>query len=234
MFPPDRGVKRRQLSLLLEAAGAVEFPGRETLLDIPAGEVTEGRFIPPLRCAEFVSENRRHPESLEVVGLPLKFAPRSACCAFELLKPPLDGVRTPGVGRATEFWFRFSPLENDWPAPSPLRCSDCRICVTWRSNDCGAGIGRAFEKKCCCTPPRGNVDAAAGRLLTDNADRVGTTGRLPAIICPLRKVSPFTPTGVERPVPNWPVGTVEMPPRTLSFIAARRKLEYAPPARSGA
>jgi hypothetical protein len=42
MFPPDRGVKCRQLSLLLEAAGAVEFPGREILLDVPAGEVPEG------------------------------------------------------------------------------------------------------------------------------------------------------------------------------------------------
>ena len=97
MFPPDRGAKCRQLSLLVEAPGPAEFPGRGTL---SAGDMPEGRFIPPLRCAEFVSENRRHPESLEVEGLPV----RSACCAAEpLLSPPLDGVRTPGVGRATEF-----------------------------------------------------------------------------------------------------------------------------------
>ena len=107
-LPPDRGVKCRQLSLLPEAAGAVEFPGRGTLLDVPAGDMPEGRFIPPLCCAEFASENRRHPEPSEVVDLPvrslLKLAPRLDCGAAEpLLNPPLDGVRTPGAGRATEF-----------------------------------------------------------------------------------------------------------------------------------
>jgi len=61
MFPPDRGVKCRQLSLLVEAAGAVEFPGRGKLLEDAPGDIPEERFIPPLRCAEFVSENRRHP-----------------------------------------------------------------------------------------------------------------------------------------------------------------------------
>ena len=39
MFPPDCGVKCRQLSSLLEASGADEFPGREILLDVPAGEM---------------------------------------------------------------------------------------------------------------------------------------------------------------------------------------------------
>ena len=95
------GVKCRQFPPLLEPFGLDEFPGRGTLLDapprfdVPPGDTPEGRFIAPLCCAEFVSENRRHP-SLDVADLPV----RSACTPEGLLNPPLDGVRTPGVGLA--------------------------------------------------------------------------------------------------------------------------------------
>lgn len=140
-------------------------------------------------------------------------------------------VRTPGVGLAieprpvlfAEFWLGPSLLEKVRSAP--LRWIDCRICETSLSNDRGAAAGRDFEKNRCCSLPRGIVDAAAGRLLTDSAARVGTTGRFPSIRRPLRKASPFTATAADRPVPKCPVGTVEMPSRTLWFIVASRKLE---------
>lgn len=224
---------------LVEAPAPAELPGRETLDEAP-DDIPDERFIPPLDCAEFESANRRHPEPSEAAGLPVRslftlafaLAPRSACCAPEALLNPPEGVRIPGVGLATPFWF--VPLENVCPEAAPLRWIDCCICDTCLSNDGGAAAGRDFEKNRCCWLPRCNVDAAAGRLVTDNASRVGTTGRFPAIMRPPRKVSPFTPTGLARPVPNCPVGTVEMPPRTRSFTAAIRKLEYAPPERSGA
>lgn len=186
---------------MVEAAGPAEFPGRATL-DAP-GDVPDGRFIPPSRCAVFESENRRHPEPSEAAGLPvrslLELVPLSACCAPEGLLPA--GVRNPREGLAAdEVWL--GPLENDGLVPAPLRCIDCRICDTCRSNEGGATAGRVFEKKRCCSPPRGKVEAAAGRLLTDNAARVGTTGRFPAIMRPPRNVWPSTPTGRERPVPN--------------------------------
>jgi hypothetical protein len=198
-FPPDCGVKCRQPPSLVEAAGPAEFPGRP-MLDVAPGDMPDGRFIPPSRCAVFESENRRHPEPSE--GAVPTLVPLSACGATEAwLNPPPAGVRTPGEGLAIEEVWP-DPLENDCLVPAPLRWMDCRICDTCPSNDCGAAAGRALEKKRGCSPLRGNVDAAAGRLLTDNAERVGTTGRFPAIMRPPRKVSPLTPTGVERPVPN--------------------------------
>jgi hypothetical protein len=122
-----------------------------------------------------------------------------------------------------EFWPAPSPLENAWSAP--LRWIDCRIRETSLSNDRGAAAGRDFEKKRSCIPPRGMVDAAAGRLLTDSAARVGTTGRFPSILRPPRKTSPLTATAADRPVPKCPAGTVERPSRTLEFMEASRTLE---------
>jgi hypothetical protein len=217
-------VKCRQLPSLVEASGRDEFPGRGTLLlnvavpvERPVVEFVAGpteRFMPPSRCAVDESENRRHPAPSEVVDL--------ATPSFGVESVPRAG---PWLCTWGLFCTALSPLETDWPAPAPLRWIDCCICETCLSNDCGAAAGRDFEKKRCCPPPRGNVEAAAGRLLADNAARVGTTGRFPAIMRPPRKVSPLTPTGVERPVPNWPVGTVDNPPRTLASVEANRKLE---------
>ena len=189
----------------------------------------EERFIPPLACPAFELENRRHPEPSEVEGLPVRslvfmfeftLAPRSACCAPDAPLNPPAGVRTPGVGLATPFWF--VPLEKVCPEAAPLRCIDCCICDTCRSNDGGAAAGRDFEKKRCCWLPRCNDDVAAGRLVTDNASRVGTTGRFPVIMRPPRKVSPFTPTG--RLVP---CRTVRSEPSRCHRARARSPQPYA-------
>ena len=95
---------------------------------------------------------------------------------------------------ATEFWLSPSSRMS---GPLQHRCAASTAASARPDGRTTAAqaAGRDFEKKRCCTPPRGIVDAAAGRLVTDNADRVGTTGRFPAIMRPPRKVSPFTPTG---------------------------------------
>jgi hypothetical protein len=111
-FPPDCGVKCRQPPSLVEAAGPAEFPGRATL-DVAPGDMPDGRFIPPSRCAvfELELENRRHPEPSD--GAVPTLAPLSACGATEAwLNPPPAGVRTPGEGLAIEEVWP-APLEND-------------------------------------------------------------------------------------------------------------------------
>jgi hypothetical protein len=122
-----------------------------------------------------------------------------------------------------EFWLLPLPLANAFSAP--LRWIDCRMRETSLSKDRGVAAGRDFEKNRSCVLPRGIVDAAAGRSLADSAARVGTTGRLPSILRPLRKTSLFTATAAERPVPKCPAGTVEIPSRTLEFMEASRTLE---------
>jgi hypothetical protein len=191
-FPPDCGVKCRQPPSVVEAAGPAEFPGRATL-DAP-GDVPDGRFIPPSRCAVFESENRRHPEPSEAAGLPvrslLKLAPLSAGCAPEGLLPA--GVRNPGEGLAVdEVWL--GPLENDGLFPAPLLCIDCRICYTCRSNEGGAAAGRVFEKKRICSPPgvgwKPPPDGCSP-ITPPRRNREDTRNHAPA-----RNLWPSTPTG---------------------------------------
>lgn len=93
-------------------------------------------------------------------------------------------------------------------APTWLCCMACRRFDVCCVNDAGRTMLLCVPKKR-CGPPLRTVEGAAARPLADRLARVGTTGKLPAIMRAPRNCSGRAPTGRTPAVPKRPAFTVE-------------------------
>jgi len=76
-----------------------------------------------------------------------------------------------------------------------------------------------FEKKLCCAIIREASAELTGRFDTRRLSRLGTTGRLPVIMCPPRNSDAATLRTVPAPRPKLSAGTPETPWRMRSLIS---------------
>ena len=202
----------------------------------------EGRAIPPLPAGEDIVP-RAPPLSLYILtlatgfapgpsrsaqspGFPGELAPRSACCC---------GRVSPNSRRRPCNRTAPGAVRGILAGPSPSRMSVPRRCAGSTAASATPAVVERWRRGCrprssrrsaVAAPPRGIVDAAAGRLVTDNAARVGTTGRFPvdhapaaesfAVHCHRAELVPCRTARSERS---------RCPPRTRRSSEARRKLE---------
>lgn len=168
-----------------------------------------GRVAVPLLGELNGRDPMRFPFCTDDDGLPTLLLPAVFVARFEN-DPALGFCMVPldGVPRAVD-----SPPKRP-PAGTPptwLRCIVCRrlACCCW--NETGRAILLCADPKKRSLPPLRIVDGAAPRPLADRLARVGTTGRLPAIMRAPPNCWRVTATGLIGPPPNFPAPTADIP-----------------------
>ena len=101
----------------------------------------------------------------------------------------------------------------------PLRWMDSLTRAAWEENDSGRAAGALLDKKLCWTFIRVAAAEFTGRSDTRRLSWVGTTGRLPVIICPLRSSDASTLRAIPVPRPKFSAVTPETPARSLSLMS---------------
>src|SRR5579872_863222 len=96
-------------------------------------------------------------------------------------------------------------------------------------NDSGRAAGVLLEKKLCCALIREVTAELTGRLDTRRLSRLGTTGRLPVIMRPLRSSDAATPRTVPVPRPKFSADTPETPWRRRLLVSTLRRFENRSP-----
>src|SRR6266481_8741166 len=107
-------------------------------------------------------------------------------------------------------------------------------CATCLSRDCGSAAGCLFLKTRSCRPPRIIDEGLAGRFVAERVSLVGTMGRLPVIMRPLRKALGLNAVGAECPVPKCFAGRVVIALRICASVVASHTFEKCTPPYSGA
>lgn len=183
------------------------------------------------RVFEFGGVNGRYPpcepalefgmalERLAEFGLPNdpRFALEPAEARAVVLRLPklfvsrLAGM--PALGRAIEFLLRAANSVFERPpagiAPTWFRCIVCLRLAVCCWNETGRAMLLCVPKKC-WEPPLRIVDGAAARPLAERLACVGTTGRLPAIMCAPLICWRVAAIALTLPAPNCPACTVDM------------------------
>lgn len=92
-------------------------------------------------------------------------------------------------------------------------------CAAWEENDSARAAGILLEKKVCCVLIREATAELTGRSDARKLSWLGTTGRLPVIMCPARKSEAATLRAIPVLRPKLSDGTPETPWRTRSLIS---------------